>query len=688
MNSSDVVRPTHLARQAVIYIRQSSPHQVLSNQESLRLQYALRERALSLGWCADSIHIIDSDLGLTASSANDRGGFKDLLTRLALGQVGIILSTEVTRLSRNCSDWYPLLDLCGYKDCLIADGDGIYQPGSANGRLLLGLKGQLSEWELHTLRSRLTAGLLNKAARGELSLPLPVGLQRDGTGQVVKSPNQEVQDRIALIFSSFLRLKSASKVLHEFNAHELLVPRRDRAGDVIWKKPTVAAILATLKNPAYSGAFVYGRTRTARRSLGRPTTVRLPVDQWRIRLNNQFPAYISTETFDQIQTMLQDNYAEYDRNKSRGVPRPGAALLHGIMYCGECGHKMVVQYKTGTRYICNYLRQTHGVPVCQYIPADPLDSAVVAAFLQALSPIELDAYSRAMTAEKRTEESIDRAHSQQLERLRYEAALAERQFKRVDPDNRLVAAELENRWEQALSAVKQAEHDHLQRQQGQAIPADLTPDLREMFTAIGQQLPLVWGQDILTRQNKKALLRCLIDKVVAHRSPRDCLQVRIVWRGGDTSELRVRIPVGSFADVTNASEIERTILDLSLAGRSDDEIAQHLTELGHRSPKHPTRMLPSTVRTIRIQNRIFRKRSQSHPRHVDGYLTIPQLARHLGVSPHWLYHRISNGSIRVTRDRASGLYLFPDGPDTLQGFADLKDGTVHQLGYEEGHQDV
>src|SRR5579859_3354073 len=387
---SELVTPQHLQKKAIIYIRPSTPHQQISNQESLRLQYALQERAQSLGWQAQDVEIIDADLGLTGASAQHRAGFQELVAKVTLGQVGIILSVDVTRLSRNCSDWYPLLDVCGYRGCLIADNDGIYDPGSANGRLLLGLKGQLSELELHTIRARMTAGLLNKAKRGELALALPVGLVRDALDRVHKDPNREVADRLELVFTSFLRLRSASKVLGFLNAHALLLPRRDRFGDLVWKKPTGAAILQILKNPAYAGAFVYGRTRSVRRETAsmRAKQIRLPMEEWKIRVNDVYPAYVPWETFERIQSMLQDNYAEYDRNKTRGVPRPGAALLHGLVHCGECGHKMVVQYKGGTRYLCNFLRQKYQVPVCQNIPGDSVDPHIVEVFFQALSAVE------------------------------------------------------------------------------------------------------------------------------------------------------------------------------------------------------------------------------------------------------------------------------------------------------------
>lgn len=679
MSIPDMVTPSHLARKAIIYVRQSTPQQVLSNQESLHLQYALKQRAQELGWQSDDIEIIDDDLGLTAASAQHRKGFQELVSQVALGQVGIILSSEVTRLSRNCSDWYPLLDVCGYKYCLIADRDGIYDPGSPNGRLLLGLKGQLSEMELHTIRARMTSGLLNKARRGELALRLPVGLERNDQGQVLKDPNLEVQDRIELIFSSFLRLKSACQVLRFLNHKTLLIPRRDDFGDVVWKKPTAAAILAILKNPAYAGAFVYGRSRTLRDPSGKVTQKRLLMDQWRICVHDKYPAYISWKTFEKIQAMLADNYAEYDRNKSRGVPRPGSALLHGLVYCGECGHKMVVQYKTGTRYLCNYLRQQYGVPVCQNIPGDFIDQAVVQAFFQALSPVELDVYSRAMAAQKEANQQVYRAQQQQLERLRYQAALAQRQFSRVDPDNRLVAVELERRWETALRALKRAE-ETCTREQATIEPSkELPAEWREALVAIGQQLPQLWDQPLLTHQTRKALLRCLIDKVVIHRTSPDQVQTRIVWRGGDITTLQVAISVGCLADLPRAVEMEQIIIEMANQGRLDGEIAEHLTSLGHRSPMDPERVLPSTVKTVRLEHRIFQKRSQSHPRRIAGHLTIPQIAQHLDISPHWIYHRINTGQIQIDKDAATGLYLFPDQPATLHMFRQLLDGQLHNL---------
>jgi len=677
MPISELITPQHLARTALIYVRQSSPHQVLSHQESQRLQYALAERAVALGWRREDVHTIDADLGLTASAAEHRAGFKEVVAQVTLGEVGILLSYEVARLARNCSDWYPLLDLCGYKDCLIADDDGVYDPGSANGRLLLGLKGQLSEFELHTLRARLTAGLLNKAKRGELALQLPVGLVRDALGRVTKDPNREVQDRLQLVFATFQEVRSASKVLQWFTTDDLTLPRRDRFGDVVWKRPTVPAILGILKNPAYAGAFVYGRSRTT--STGPLPTdkrqQRLPLEQWKIRVNDVYPAYIPWDTFVRIGAMLQDNYAEYDRNKTRGIPRPGKALLHGIVCCGECGHKLVVQYKGGTRYLCNYLRQQYHVPVCQSIPADPVDDAVVAAFFQALSPVELDAYAAAVAARQTRADHLTHAHQQQIARLRYEADLAKRQFLRADPDNRLVTAELEKRWEEALRALKQAEESATE-QPAPLLP--LPPELQARFQTVGQHLPQLWEEGIIGQAHKKALLRCLIDTVVVQRVERDRVRARIVWKGGETTTMQIPIPVGSWTELSGAEIMEKTILEQSAQGISDEEIATSLTAQGYRSPLRP-QVLPSTVKGIRLKHRLFQKRSQSHPRRIAGYLTVPQIAQTLELTPHWIYDRIYNGTIAITKDPQRRLFLFPDAPSTWDQFRQLKDGTLKSL---------
>ena len=415
MSMPETIQLAHRHRLALVYVRQSSPNQTLNNRESLELQYNLQDKARAAGWAPSQIRIIDTDLGRTARTAAGRPGFQELVALVNQEQVGIIFAYDVTRLARNCTDWYALLDLCGWRHCLVGDQDGIYDPATPNGRLILGLKGLISELELHTLRARLTAGLLNKAQRGELALALPIGLVRDSLGRVSKHPNLEVQSRLDLVFSTFLQVKAACRVVRALDDHDLLLPRRDRFGDLVWRKPTTSAILSILKNPAYAGAFVYGRTRTVRRpsAAHEQAQKRLPVAEWKIRIPDKYPAYITWPTYETIQDMIRDNHSEYDRNKTRGVPRAGKALLHGLVCCGECGHKMVVQYKKGTRYLCNYLRQQYQVPVCQNLPADPIDAHVVQAFFAVLSPVELDLYSKALAALHQDDEQVQQGQQQQ-----------------------------------------------------------------------------------------------------------------------------------------------------------------------------------------------------------------------------------------------------------------------------------
>ncbi len=387
--------------------------------------------------------------------------------------------------------------------------------------------------------------------------------------------------------------------------------------------------------------------------------------------------------------MLRDNHAEYDRNKTRGAPRDGQALLHGIVWCGECGHKLCVQYKGGTQYLCNHLRQQLGEPVCQRLPATPIDEQVVRWFMEALAPAAIDLSAQTLAEADARRGTMLATRRQQLQRLRYAASRAERQYQQVDPENRLIAAELERRWESALRELREAEtqlaHDE-QHAPVWAIPADLLEALHD----IGPRLPELWEQGLFTSAQKKALLRALIDKVVVHRlggRRGDRLHVRVVWRGGATTSTAVPVSVGRLADRTGAAEMEATILDLAREGQSDAAIAATLTSHGHRSP-HGTVVLPSTVRAVRLRHRLFHRQSQSHPRRVKGYLTIPQLAEKLNVPRHWISDRIHNGTIDAVRDANTRCYLFPDNLDTLRQFKELREGKIAQLGSRKGHQDA
>jgi Recombinase len=438
----------------------------------------------------------------------------------------------------------------------------------------------------------------------------------------------------------------------------------------------VAAVLALLKHPAYAGACTYGRPRTLRRETSqvRPALIRLPQEQWRVCIPDVYPPYISWETYLQIQTMLKANHAEYDRHKTRGIPRPGKALWPGLVYCGECGHKLVGQYKGGTRSICNYRRQQYRTPVCQYRAAAPVETRVVDAFFPALSPVELDVYAQALAKRQQQAERLAQVQAQHLERRRYEAASCERQVRPVDPAHRQVAAEPEHAWELALQALKQAEAAEQQRTQASTPPAhSLPPALQAAFRAIGPRLPALWPTDMLSQAQRKALLRCLIDKVVIQRARRDQVHTRIGWRGGETTTFEVPVAVGALTDLPTAPAMAPQIRGLFAAGTSDDEMARQLTQHGYRSPSRPA-VLPSTVKGIWLKLGLMQNRAQSHPRRIAGDLTGPQLAKALGITPHWVYHQMKRGTVVLQREAQTRLYLFPDCPETLAAFGQLRVG--------------
>jgi DNA invertase Pin-like site-specific DNA recombinase len=627
------------------------------------------------------IDVFDADLGRSAATTDGRADFQRLAAQVALGEVGVIVAYDATRLARNCTHWYQLLDLCGRTGCLIADRDGVYEPASVNGRLLLGLKGAISELELHTLRGRLTAGLLSKAERGELKLALPIGLLRLEDGCVVQHPDQEVRDRLKLVFDTLLEKKALGQVVRHFLQQDLKVPRRTPQGDLVWRRPSVTSLGTLVKNPAYAGAFVYGRTRYEKaENTGKKRQRELPIDQWRIVVRDKYPGYISWETFEKIQQMLRDNYAEYERAKSRGVPRDGQALLPGILYCGECGHKLCVGYKGTAHYRCNYLKQQYGEPNCQYLPALPLDEQVVRWFGEALSTASIDLSTRTLAEADARREQLFAARRQQIQRLRYATQRAERQYQHVDPENRLIAAELERRWEAALAELHEAESQLAQSEQqapAWAIPADLLEALRD----VGPRMLEIWEQGLFSWTQKKALLRSLVDKVVVHRLGDRCgdqVRVRVVWRGGATTTADLALPLASSVRRRGAAEMEAAVLRLVREGHSDSEIAATLTSQGHRSFRAET-VLPNTVRRIRLRHGLLTEWGQSHPCRVKGYLTIPQLAEKLEVPRHRISDRIQNGTIATTKDAVTGCYLFPDKPDTLRQFRQLLDGEISEL---------
>jgi hypothetical protein len=408
---------------------------------------------------------------------------------------------------------------------------------------------------------------------------------------------------------------------------------------------------------------------------------------WRIVVREKYPTYIDWETFEKIQAMLRDNRAEYQHIKSRGIPRDGAALLHGITYCGECGHKMSVRYKGGSQYVCNHLKIQRGAPECQNLRAGPIDAQVAAAFLQAVAPAEIDALSKARKTQLQSERAMRHAEEQQIERLRYQAALAERQFNRADPDNRLVTGELERRWEAALLELRRAEEALAQRKMPKANePLGVSHDLRAKVIALGNRLPALWENPATRRDHRKALLRCLIEKVVMRRCARDKAEVRIVWRGGATTELLATLPVNAVAALPRSQEMVESICALAHEGKHDDEIARILTLEGHHSPWEVDKVLPITVRRIRLKHRLKVRPRQTRWPIVRDHLTVTQLATRLGIPTKWIYGQLKRGSLLTTRE-PSGRFLFPDNATALQAICSLRNRRVAKIDLREDHHE-
>ena len=684
MSMSEGIQAIHLNRLAIVYVRQSSPHQTIHHQESLKLQRNLCERASTLGWGPDRVRVIDTDLGRSGRTAEGRAGFQELVTLVSLGQVGVVFAYDVTRLARNCTDWYQLLDLCGHRQCLVSDQDGIYDPATPNGRLILGLKGMISELELHTIRRRMTDGLLQKARRGELAQRLPAGLVRDALGQVVKHPDQEVQSRLALVFDAFLRLRTLVKTVRFFNKGELRVPRRDRFGEVVWQPATTQSIYNILQNPAYAGAFVRGRKRWESRA-GKRVVRRVPMSEWPICVRDKYPAYIEWDAFEKTQSMLHDNHSEYLNKQSRGVPRSGKALLTGMLYCGECGHKMSVRYRPSAYYACHFRRSKYQVgPNCQRVSAASIDCHVVQAFFEAFAPAELQAFEHAFDLLRQEAAQVQQAQQQQIDRLRYQAQLAERQFHRADPDNRLVAAELERRWETALRELKNAEEVLERELPSLPVGIGLDPTTRASFVEAEQKIVALWQDQRLTLAQQKALLRCLVDKVVVQRLTGATVQLRIIWKGGETTTAVLQVPAASWSDVANAAEVEEAIMQLSREGKSDQEIAKQLTARGYRSAR-TSGISAHMVLRIRLRRRVLHDRTRSRGS-VPGYLTVSQLAERLKTAPHRIYERIYDGRIEVARDSRRKMYLFPDEPRMIKLIQHLLAGKVQKVRCKGVHQ--
>jgi DNA invertase Pin-like site-specific DNA recombinase len=593
--NEEPITTAHRAKLAYVYIRQSTAGQVRQHQESTQLQYRLVGRATALGWPDDRIEVIDDDLGKSGASSDARYGFQRLIAEIGLGKAGLVLSLDASRLARNNRDWHQLLELCSLFGVLIADGERLYDPRAYHDRLLLGLSGIMSEAELHQIKVRLHQGERQKAARGELRLPLPAGLVHRPGGGIILNPDEEVQARLHFVFRKFRELQSAKAVMRALLRAGLPLPVRPLCGpaphEVVWREATSSRVIQILKNPAYAGAYVYGKRRQdpCRRRPGalRASTVAVPIESWPICLRNAFTGYISWEEFMANQKRLSDNLSRYEADR-RGVARMGLALLQGLVVCGRCGRRMGLRYSgphaNYPGYVCTADYTQSALPRCQEVRALPVDAEVERLVLEALKP---DRIALAVAALAQVEEEVrqlERQWSMKKERARYEAERARRQYDAVDPDNRLVARSLERQWEEKLREVEATDQAYQSWRSEQIL--SLSDADREVLLAMGEDLPKVWNAATTTAADRKQILRFLVrDVVLDQKREQGQIWIKIIWATGALSEHALRRNVHTYNQYAKLADLEQRIRGLNAGHKMDAEIAVVLNREGFISAR-------------------------------------------------------------------------------------------------------
>lgn len=650
MSENTKITTDHLRRCAVVYVRQSSSTQVENNRESTARQYHLAERAVELGWPREQVKVLDEDLGISGSGLTDRAGFARMIAEVALGQIGIVLGLEVSRLARNNADWYRLLDLCGVTNTLIGDADGIYHPGLFNDRLVLGLKGTMSEAELHVLRARLLGGIRNKAARGELSRGLPIGLVRgEGDGEVLLHPDESVTAAIRAVFERFAEMGSARRVWLWFCSQGLRFPLHSNTlQDIRWVTPTYTKIHQVLTNPFYAGVYVYGRTqqlsyidesgRVRKRSKKRPRA------EWPVFIHDHHLGFINWATFEANQKRLAQNTRPRP-HQGGGAVREGTALLQGIAACGGCGRRLKVHY-TGRSstpgYHCAGKTIVNGRgEYCLNVGGCQIDAAVAAAFLAALAPAGLEASLKATEQLEADHETAVEQFRRDVERARYGAQRAERRYRAVDPDNRLVARGLEAEWEGALRELKEAEAELVRREHTR--PLVLTPAERASLLALGKDLNAVWSAPTTTDRDRKELLRTLLEEVVMTvEREKFNAHLTLRWRGGLLSELDVPLPRSRPATIrTEEDTIE---LLRRLATHYPDTVIAGILNRQGRTTARGLSFTANRVSSLRTNWEIPCFEAAEHTPDGDC-MTIERAAHTLGLAPSTLHRWLNDGFI-------------------------------------------
>jgi DNA invertase Pin-like site-specific DNA recombinase len=646
MDAHNKVQAGHRKRNAYLYIRQSTPRQVLEHQESTQRQYGLRQQALQLGWSEEQIVVIDTDLGQSGASAADRAGFQRLVTEVSLGRAGLVLGLEVSRLARNCSDWHRLLEICAFTGTLILDEDGLYDPAQFNDRLLLGLKGTMSEAELHLLRARLRGGALNKAKRGELQVYLPIGLAYDAVGRVVLDPDEQVRQSVQLLFATFQRTGSAFAVVREFRRQGWLFPRHQRSGpdheQVVWKQLSYPLVTKILHNPRYAGAFVYGRTAARPSANGQHGAVRrLPLDQWQVLIKAAHPGYLSWEQYEANLARLRENTARPSIDNRRSAPREGPALLQGLLLCGICGQRMHPRYTARGQHLWPYYQCPRqdldgGRLACQHISGKAIDEAVGELLLTSVTPAALEvALAVQEEIHKRLEEA-DRLRKAQVERARYEASLAQRRYMKVDPGNRLVADTLETEWNNKLRLLAEAEQEYQRRRQSDHLV--LNDVQTGQILALATNFRQVWHNPALPHRERKRMLRLLIEDVTVVK--RDSITLHVRFRGGAAQSLTIPAPLDAWhRRRTSDSAVEE--IDKLLDDHTCVEIAGILNskglQTGTEMPFTPD-IVDRLIHGRKLRSRQTRLRER-------GYLTLPEAAAALAISASEVCRRRNEGSL-------------------------------------------
>jgi DNA invertase Pin-like site-specific DNA recombinase len=662
MNAESKVTNEHLQRSAYLYIRQSTLRQVMENTESTQRQYDLRRRALALGWGEEQIIVIDHDQGQSGASTADREGFQRLVADVGLGKAGIVMGLEVSRLARNCADWHRLLEICGLTRTLILDEDGLYDPGHFNDRLLLGLKGTMSEAELHVLKARLLGGRLSKAQRGELRLPLPIGLVYDDLDRVCLDPDQQVQHTLNLFFQTFGRIGSAWKTVQEFGRLGLKFPaRRPRgSGELLWQELILGTALGTLHNPRYAGVFCYGRMRTWKTLEGHQRSQRVPQEQWRFFKANAHPGYITWEKFQENQERLRQNSqvfgGEKGKNRTAGPAREGPALLQGLVLCGHCGRSMTLRYQSKSGrikplYVCEGVSVHQCKPVCQRIPGSGVDEAIGNVLLESVSPLALEVALNVQAEVQARIDEADRIRKQHLVRVQYEADQAKLRYMRVDPNNRLVADTLEVNWNEKLRAVAQAKEEY-EKQHAQD-NSQLSVEQKAKIVALASNFPKLWRDPHTLNRDRKRMVRLLVEDVALKRS--EDISVQIRFKGGATRELHLPIPKPAWALRKTPAPII-SLIDQLLEEHNYPGVARELNSRGLTSGAGK----PFNCVIVKRLRECYQLKSREVRLSERGWLTAAQVAVLIEEKPWRVYQWRKNGLLEAFRcERNKQMYQRP-----------------------------